>query len=118
MQIPTISNISQFFRTGVLEAARQGIGGFPVIRLSCVIEATRNPPQVSGSDQPVEGLIDRSARSQVGKVLRRPDVRLRRGADAVPDGGWMLDTGVDIGWLHVRKMQQTSYFDSRLTAQD
>jgi hypothetical protein len=36
----------------------------------------------------VEGLIDRSARSQVGEVLGGPDARLRRGGDAVPDGRW------------------------------
>jgi len=36
----------------------------------------------------VEGLIDRGARSQVGKIFRGPDARLRRGGDTVPDGGW------------------------------
>jgi hypothetical protein len=33
-------------------------------------------------------LIDRSARSKVGEVLRGPDVRLRRGGGSVPNGGW------------------------------
>ena len=44
--------------------ARVGIGGLsgePVI-LGDVVEAARDPPQASGSDQPVEGLIDRGAR--------------------------------------------------------
>ena len=70
--------------------ARIGIGGLsgePVV-LGGVVEAARNPPQASGDNQPVEGLIDRSARSKVGEVLRGPDARLRRGGDAVPDGGW------------------------------
>jgi hypothetical protein len=70
--------------------ARVGIGGLsgePVV-LGCVVEAARNPPQVAGSNQPVEGLIDCGARPQVGKVLRGPDARLRRGRDTVPDGGW------------------------------
>ena len=64
-----------------------GLSGEPVI-LGDVVEAARDPPQASRSDQPVKGLIDRSARSQVGKVFRGPDARLRRGGDAVPDGGW------------------------------
>jgi hypothetical protein len=70
--------------------ARVGIGrlsGEPVV-LEGVVEAARNPPQVAGSNQPVEGLIDCGAWPQVGKVLRGPDTRLRRGGDAVPDGGW------------------------------
>jgi len=36
----------------------------------------------------MEGLIDRGTRPQVSKIFRGPDARLRRGGDAVPDGGW------------------------------
>ncbi len=70
--------------------ARVGIGGLsgePVV-LGYVVEAARNPPQASGSNQPVEGLIDCRARSKVGEVFRGPDARLRRGRDTAPDGGW------------------------------
>ena len=56
--------------------------------LGDVVEAARNPSQAFGSNQPVEGLIDRRARSKVGEVLRGPDVRLRRGGGSIPDGGW------------------------------
>src|SRR5258707_4555071 len=69
---------------------RVGVGelsGKPII-LGSVIEAARNPPQAAGSNQPVEGLIDRSTRPQVGEVLRSPDSRLRWCRDAIPDGGW------------------------------
>ncbi len=66
------------------------IGGLPCERVALgrVIEAASDPPKVAGSNKPVEGLIDRSARSQVGEVLGGPDARLRRGGDAVPDGRW------------------------------
>jgi len=77
-------------RQRVDHVARVWIGrlsGKAVI-LGDVVEAARNPPQASGSNQPVEGLIDRRARSKVGEVLRGPDVRLRRGGGSVPDGGW------------------------------
>jgi hypothetical protein len=70
--------------------ARVGIGGLsgePVV-LWGVVEAARNPPQASGGNQPVESLIDCRARSKVSEVLQGPDARLRRGGDAVPDGGW------------------------------
>jgi len=63
------------------------LSGEPVV-LGYVVEAARNPPQASGSNQPVESLIDCRARSKVGKVLRGPDARLRRGGGTVPDGGW------------------------------
>jgi len=70
--------------------ARVGIGGLsgePVV-FGDVVEAARNPPQASGSNQPVESLIDCGARSKVGEVLRGPDVRLRRDGGSIPDGGW------------------------------
>jgi hypothetical protein len=79
--------------------ARVGIGGLsckPIV-VGGVVEAARNPPQVSGSDQSVEGLIDRSARSQVGKSSRvqprgcaSAEIRSRMAAG-------MLNAGVDMG---------------------
>src|ERR1700678_82592 len=60
--------------------ARVGVGGLSgkPIALGSVIEAARNSPQAAGSNQPVEGLIDRSTRPKVGEVFRRPDALLRR----------------------------------------
>ena len=76
--------------------ARIWIGRFSCepVGLGDVIEAARNSPQLSGSDEPMESLIDRSARSEIGEVLRGPDARLRRGRDAVPYGG--RNTGFEI----------------------
>ena len=62
------------------------LSGEPV-GLGDVVEAANDPPKSAGSNQPMEGLIDRRAGSQVGEVLRSPDARVR-GGDAVPDGGW------------------------------
>jgi hypothetical protein len=101
-----------------------GIGGLlcePVV-LGGVVEAASDPPQVAGSNKPVEGLIDRSARSQVGEVLRDQVAVLRQGRDAVPDGRWnagcrsrhgatMSDKCSNVLtssiYSDVRKMQQT-----------
>jgi len=56
-----------------------GVGWLPreSVVLRGVVKAASDPPQVAGSNQPVEGLIDRSARSQVGEVLGGPDAGLR-----------------------------------------
>jgi hypothetical protein len=77
-------------RQRVDHVARVGIGGLPgePVVLGYVVQAARNPPQASGSNQPVEGLIDCCARSKVGEVFPGPDARLRRGGGTVPDGGW------------------------------
>jgi len=74
----------------VNHVARVGVGWLPrePVVLGGVVKAASDPPKVAGSNQPVERLIDRSARSQVGEVLRRPHSGVRRGGDAVPDGGW------------------------------
>jgi len=65
-----------------------GLSGEPIV-LGSVIEARANPPKASGSNQPVESLIDRSARSKVGKILRSPDARLRRGRRC--GHGWRME---------------------------
>jgi hypothetical protein len=80
---------------GVDHIARVGISRFSreTVGLRGIVEAASDPPKVLRSNQTVKSLIDRGTRSKIGKVVRRPDLRLRRGGDAVPDGGW------DAGWL-------------------
>jgi PAS domain S-box-containing protein len=51
-------------------------------------DAKGAPPQAAGSNQPVEGLIDRSTRPQVGEVLGSPDAWLRGSGNPIPNGGW------------------------------
>jgi hypothetical protein len=64
------------------------ISTISTLGLGDVVEAARNPPKATGSYQSVKSLIDRSARSQVGEVLRGPDAGLGRCGNAVSDGRW------------------------------
>jgi len=93
-----------------------GLSGEPVV-LGGVVETARYPPQAPGSNEPVEGLIDRSARSKVGEVLRGPDARLRGSGDPIPDGGWNAGAGADMGGLMSDKcndfLTSTAYPDVR-----
>ena len=70
--------------------ARIGMGRLAseTVGLRGVVEAAGDPPKVLRRNQTVEGLIDGGTRPKVGKVVRGPDVRLRRDGDAVPDSSW------------------------------
>ena len=50
------------------------------------VEATSDLSKVSGSNQSVEGRIDRRVRFDVGKLFRGPDSRLRLSGDAFSAG--------------------------------
>lgn len=70
-------------------SARVGRGGLSskAIGARNVIEAPSNAAQFPGSHQAVENLVNRSARSEIGEVLRTPDADFPLSGKALSNGG-------------------------------
>jgi hypothetical protein len=76
----------------------------PIV-LGGIVEAASDPPQVAGSNQSVESLIDRSARSKISEVIRGPDAGVPGAEMRSRMATGILDAELDISQC-VRYMRQ------------